>query len=186
MQVYQSALAPEERPCALEGCPDCGGCQKLQRHGSYWRHSAAEGEERVEVKRFICPQCTRTWSVIPEGMLPYRSLRVEVLEQWLDREHGCAPPTGGGARPPPATQVEEGCIRRAVKRLSERKAFLCGVLGQQLPLLGNAGVGCFWRALRKLGSTEAILLVLARDFKTSLLGCYGSLRAHWEREKVTV
>jgi hypothetical protein len=55
------------------------------------------------------------------------------------------------------------------------------LLGQQLPLLENNDLGCFWRALRKLGSLEEILVRLARDFKASLLGCYRSLRSHWER-----
>jgi hypothetical protein len=50
-----------------------------------------------------------------------------------------------------------------------------------MPLLENNDLGCFWRALRKLGSLEEILVRLAREFKTSLLGCYRSLRAHWER-----
>ena len=76
----------------------------------------------------------------------------------------------GGARPPPATEIEEGCIRRACKVLSKRIAFLCGLFGQQMPLLAGGSIGCFWRAMRELGSTQEMLLRLAGDFKTSLLG----------------
>jgi hypothetical protein len=113
-------------------------------------------------------------------MFPYRSMAVSRFESLMDERFGLA---GRGARPPPATVKEEGCIRRACKRVSERVAFLCGLLGQQMPLGASADVGCFWRALRELGSTWDILVRLARDFKTSLLGSYRSLLSHWERKE---
>jgi hypothetical protein len=107
-------------------------------------------------------------------------MEVSRFAELMDESFGLA---GEGARPPPATEIEEGCIRRACKRVSERVAFLCGLLGQQMPLEASAGVGCFWRALRELGSTGDILIRLARDFKTSLLAGYCSLRSHWERKE---
>ena len=112
--------------------------------------------------------------------MPYRSIDVERFEELADSQLGS---TGGGARPPPATEKEEGCIRRGMKKLSERIPLLCGLLGQQMPAPLGMDIGSFWRALRKLGSTGEILLRLARDFKTSLLRCYRSLLPHWEREK---
>lgn len=108
--------------------------------------------------------------------MPYRSMEVDRFEEMLDERL-----TGGGARPPPATENEEGCIRRACNVLSKRIPFLCGLLGQQMPVLAGEDICGFWRAARELGSTKSILLRLARDFKTSLLGCYRSLRAFWER-----
>jgi len=134
----------------------------------------------VRVPRYRCPRCGGTCSVIPAGMFPRRSLPVERFEQLADERLGMA---GGSARPPPATVIEEGCIRRALRKLSERVAFLCGLLGQQLPLRARRDLSGFWRALRELGSTEAMLPVLAREFKTSLLGCYRSLAPpDWRRE----
>ena len=114
-------------------------------------------------------------------MMPYVSMLVERLEEVADERFGW---TDGGARPPPATEKEEGCIRRTAKRLSKRIPFLCGLLGQQMPLLVGGDICGFWRAVRELGSTEAILARLARDFKTSLLWCYRSLRSFWERDEV--
>lgn len=137
------------------------------------------GEEQVQVKRYRCPRCGRTWSVVPKDMLPYRPLGISRLEALMDQRFGLA---DGGTRPPPATVIEEGCIRRACKGVSERMTYLCGLLGQQMPLPAGKDIGWFWRALRKLGPTEEILARLARDFKTSLLGCYRSLRPHWERD----
>jgi len=178
MQVFNCSLGKADRPGAPLACVQCGGQCRLQRHGSYKRYRGPEGDEGVAVQRYICPRCGHTWSVIPTGMLPYRSLGMARLERHLDEESSLA---GEGARPPPAPEIERGCLRRASKRLSERTNFLCGLLGQQMPLLENKDLGCFWRALRKLGPLEAILVRLAREFKTSLLWCYRSLRPHWER-----
>jgi hypothetical protein len=114
-------------------------------------------------------------------MMPYRSLEVGRFEQLADACFGLA---GGDARPPPATEKEEGCIRRVFQKLSQRIPFLCGLLGQQMPVLGGVDIGGFWRAMRKLGSTQSFLARLARNLQTSLLGCYRSLRAFWEREVI--
>jgi hypothetical protein len=105
-------------------------------------------------------------------MFPRRSMEVSRFEGSLDSRFGLA---DGGARPPPATEKEEGAIRRACKVLSKRIPFLCGLFGQQMPLGASADTGSFWRALRELGSTQEILARLARDFKTSLFACYRSL-----------
>ena len=132
-------------------------------------------------------------SVIPSGMFPYRSLPVARFEALVDDlpevagagvlpapgddcGPGPAPAAGGGPRPPPASRLESGCVRRALEKLSERIPLLCGLLGQLMPLAQGPGIDWFWPALRQLGSTESILVRLARDFKTSLLACYRSLR----------
>lgn len=112
-------------------------------------------------------------------MMPYRSLPVERFEQLADEHLGLA---GGGARPPPATEKENGCIRRAIGKLSKRIPYLCGFFGQQLPVFANTDICGFWRAMRELGPTMDTLARLAREFKTSLLGSYRSLRAFWERD----
>lgn len=110
--------------------------------------------------------------------MPYRSMEVKRFEELADKKL-----TGGGARPPPASASEKGCIRRALKRLSERISLLCGLFGQQMPAPVGTDTSLFWRALRELGSTGDNLLWLARQFKTSLLWCYRSLLPHWERER---
>ena len=113
-------------------------------------------------------------------MLPYRNLLAARFEELMDAEL-----VGEGARPPP-TVKEKSSVRRADKNLSQRLSFLCALLGQQMPLEATTDLGCFWRALRKLGSTAEILVRLARDFKTLLLMCYRSLQPHWAREEVPV
>lgn len=180
MQIFEAGLCGADRPMAPKDCPECGGSRKLWRHGTISRCRGSEGNDKAGSARFFCVQCGHTWSVIPADMFPYRSMAVSRFESLMDGRFGLA---GRGARPPPATVKEEGCIRRACKRVSERVAFLCGLLGQQMPWGASADVGCFWRALRELGSTWDILVRLARDFKTSLLGSYRSLLSHWERKE---
>lgn len=180
MQIFESSLNGADRPCAPKDCARCGGCSTLWYNGKYQRSYGADGDKQVSVRCFRCPQCGLTWSVIPEGMLPYRNLPVARFEELMDAELA-----GEGARPPP-TVNEKSSVRRACKNLSQRISLLCGLLGQPLPLEANADLCCFWRALRKLGPTGDILVCLARDFKTSLLACYRSLQAHWAREEVPV
>lgn len=180
MQIFESSLNVAGRPCAPEDCARCGGSGTLWYNGKYQRNYGADGTKKVSVRCFRCPQCGLTWSVIPEGMMPYRNLPVARFEELMDEELA-----GGGARPPP-TVNEKSSVRRACKNLSERLSLLCGLLGQQMPLEATADLGRFWRALRKLGSTGDILARLARDFKTSLLACYRSLQAHWARGEIPV
>ena len=179
MQIHQASLEDGGHPGSGKECPQCGACVRLHKHGSYPRWRGVDSAQRVEVMRYICPRCRRTCSVIPAGMMPYRSLPVERFEQLTDEHFGLA---GGDPRPPPATEKEDGCIRRAIKKLSIRIPFLCGLLGQQLPVFVDTDTCQFWRALRELGPTMNIMVLLARDFKTSLLACYRSLRAFWQRE----
>jgi hypothetical protein len=181
MQIFESSLNGAERPCPPTECLQCGGCRKLHRHGTFSRLAGTAAKEfrKVKSQRYYCPECGRTWSVIPQDMFPSRSIAISRFQELADEKFGLA---SGDARPPPATVLEEERVRRACKTLSERVAYLCGLLGQQMPMQASCDLGCFWRALRELGSTQQILVRLARDFKTSLLRCYCSLRAHWKRK----
>ncbi len=184
MQIHEEALAGKSRPCAPHDCARCGGKQKLHKHRTYQRNADTTGQGTKSVHCFHCPRCPVYISIIPRGMLPYRSLRVERLEERLDERHGVARPVAGeGARPPPASEVERGCVERAEKKLLGRIPFLRGCLGQMLPVLDNEDPGGFWRALRMIGRLGDILLHLTAKFKTSLLACYRSLKPRWVRSR---
>ena len=184
MQIHEEALAGETRPCAPPDCANCAGKQKLHKHQTYQRLAHSTGDDTVTVRCYRCGRCGQTVSVIPAGMLPYRSLSVARLEEHLDTRHGVARPVAGeGARPPPASEVERGCLGRAEKKLLGRVPFLRGCLGQMLPVLENEDPGGFWRALRMIGRLGEILLLLAAKFKTSLLASYRSFKPRWERKE---
>lgn len=187
MQIFQSALGGADRPCAPRDCERCHGEQKLHRHGSYPRYADCSGKQEVAVQRFLCPRCAATFGVIPEGMFPYRNLPVVRFEFWMDARFELpGHSAGGGARPPPASELERGCLLRALHRLQSRIPVLCGLLGQRMPLLEGEDIRGFWRALRVIGRLADILRFLAEAFKTSLLAGYLSLKPPWERERSPV
>ena len=155
VQIHEEALAGKSRPCAPEDCANCAGKQKLHKNQTYQRNANPTGEDTVTVHCFRCPLCGQTISVIPAGMLPYRSLSVARLEDGLDARHGVPRPVAGeGARPPPASEVERGCVERAEKNLLGRIPFLRGCLGQMLPMFDDKDLGGFWRALRVIGRVQ--------------------------------
>lgn len=114
--------------------------------------------------------------------MPYRSLEIERFEVLSDSHFGLTnSETPSETASPQPTEKEAGCARRAWKALRKRIPLLCGFYGQLMPVLAPGNASGFWRSLRQLGSTSDALRALARDFKTSLLGCYCSLRPFWER-----
>lgn len=86
MQVYQASLGPNDRPCPGSDCAQCKGCAILHKHGIFTRWRGVDGACSELVQRYICPRCRRTWSVIPQGMMPYRSIEVERFEELADSQ----------------------------------------------------------------------------------------------------
>jgi Fe-S-cluster-containing hydrogenase component 2 len=165
MQYFADALHGKDRPSPPPDCQRCEGKQKLHCHTTYERFAQPSGETKVVVQCYICRRCGRCFSVIPTGMLPYRSLGVKRFEAWMDNP----------GRSPPANKIEQGCLLRARKRLQQRIPVLCQLLGQRLPASAQGDLSTFWQALRKIASLADMLVQLAEDFKTSLLAAYRSL-----------
>ena len=117
-------------------------------------------------------------------MFPYRSLPVVRFELWMDWRFELGSPAAaadGGPRPPPASEVEKGCLLRALNRLQSRIPLLCGLLGQQMPVIEPQDIRGFWQALRHIGRLGQSLRFLAESFKRSLLGDYLCLDPPWLR-----
>ena len=106
--------------------------------------------------------------MLPEDMLPYRSIGVEAFEQWLQRHYQ-------GRDPPPASEVEKECMQRALKRFEVRIPSLTSWLGQMIPII-KPSAPALWQSLGKLGRLGAILEMLSDRFKISLLADYSCLR----------
>lgn len=200
MQVYEDSLKEKKPPCPGSDCPICSGKQRLHKHGTYCRYRGTDGARLQKVQRFVCRRCGHTWSVIPAGMMPYRSLEVERFEALSDAQFGTdsetdfktGSETGSktgcetdsetqSASPAAPTEKEAGCAQRAWKALSNRIPLLQRLFGQQMPVLAADDTSGFWRSLRRLGSTNDALAALAHNFMTSLLACYRSLRPFWDR-----
>jgi hypothetical protein len=64
-----------------EGCPWCGGQGCLIGHGYYPRKAKDEQRAyRIRVKRWLCKNCHRTVSMLPNFLLPYRQYLVRVIQ----------------------------------------------------------------------------------------------------------
>lgn len=63
-----------------EGCPWCGGQSCLIGHGYYPRKAKDEQRAyRIRVKRWLCKNCHRTVSMLPNFLFPYRHYLVRVI-----------------------------------------------------------------------------------------------------------
>jgi transposase-like protein len=165
MQLQQSFMSGDRPKC----CPHCNH-STVHRHAKYSRYSKADGcsdEDLQTIERYFCPLCGRTCSVLPDDMLPYRSISASKTQKHFDAVFN-----GGPA--PPVTEKERGCLQRACKRFIERVTPLTNVLGQMIRVIRPTAQK-LWQALRTFGNLAEILCFLARDFKTSLLGDYRCL-----------
>lgn len=162
MQVREGSFHQSRPACPRDPT------QRVHRHGCYERYADCDSPRRLRIERFRCPRCGRTLSVLPKSRLPYLALSTKQLQADFDAQ-------ASGTDPPPASEKERGCLRRAFGRFAGRVAPLCALLGQMIRPI-KPGVSECWRALRRLDNLEAILLLLATKFNTSLLADYHCLR----------
>ena len=162
MQLRQSQLK-EGRPI----CPSDSN-HRVHAHGRYERNKTPDDVETFEVPRFICTQCGLTFSVLPDDVVPYRPISTQLLESGLD----CA---FLDKDPPPLTENEKGCLKRACQSFIQNIPFLTDTLGQIIKTT-HPSAAQLWQELRELsGTMSEILLYLAALFKVSLLGMYRCL-----------
>jgi hypothetical protein len=170
MQIRESSLKGADRP----DCPCAGqvreGLKKVHKHGSYKRYRKPEGVEKIAIEVFRCVLCGQYFSVLLDDMLPYRPIGVEKVEQQLDAEYEEAEAPQG------CTEIEKGCLERAVKQFVQHTQSLCNKLGQMIRRSIRPGARELWRVLRRFGGLKEILRMLAEKFKTSLLGDYLCLK----------
>ena len=135
--------------------------QRVYRHGFYVRFENCDNQRRLRIERFVCLRCGRTLSVLPQNRLPYVALNTALVESEFDAR-------ASGTDPPPRSEKERGCLRRAFERFAARVTPLCALLGQMIRPT-KPSVGDCWKGLRQLDNLEGILLLLGTKFNTSLL-----------------
>ena len=175
MQLRRSSVKGDRPLCPVEGQ------HAVHRHGSYPRHKEPTGTEKEAVERFLCVPCRRTMSVLDDDRLPYRTVRVQQLERWMDWRFN------GEPQPPAVEEVERGCLQRAVACFVRNSPSLIEALGQIVKHV-RADAGSLWRALHRLGDLRKTLRELQTKIKLpasgqkrrgfSLLGAYVCL-APW-------
>lgn len=137
-------------------------------HGSYERAKTPDAKESVIVLRWNCTQCSYTFTVIPDDAIPYRPVSTDLLEKGFESAF-C------GKDPPPLSENEKGCLKRAVQSFMKNIPFLTNILGQTVETIRPSAAE-LWKELRRKGDMKAILLYLARHFKISLLKDYCCLK----------
>ncbi|SDI89420.1 DUF6431 domain-containing protein [Natribacillus halophilus] len=56
----------------FHSCPACSSINTLHRHGFYWRYGITEeGAEYIPICRLRCPSCKKTFSILPDFLIPY-------------------------------------------------------------------------------------------------------------------
>ena len=82
-QEYIAETKQENAP-RPERCPRCGVKGSLIGHGYYWRKPRDQLQAyRLKVKRWLCKECKRTVSVLPNFLLSYRHYLLRVIEAVL-------------------------------------------------------------------------------------------------------
>jgi hypothetical protein len=162
MQIRQSQFVGDIPPCSLN--PK----HRIHRHGHYDRCANCNDEKMESIFRFLCRLCRRTISVLPDHLLPYRTVSVSLLQKDFEARVQ-------GKSPPKTTPLEEGCLKRAWHRFTQRTAANAACLGQIMQFVKPTAKQ-IWSCLRQWGNLSAILVQLARAFNTSLLKDYLCLR----------
>ncbi len=162
MQVRQSSVHGRRPKCPVDPA------HRVHSHGGYKRHAKADGDKKEKIPRWFCTAGCGTISVLPDTLVPYRSVGTDLLERWFDAEFM-------GRGPPTVTEKEKGCLKRALTRFLQRIPSLTEVLGQMIDAVSPTATQ-LWVQLRKLRKLSAILRFLTENFNTSLLGSYQCLR----------
>jgi len=131
---------------------------RVHRHGHYEHFADCDSAELEAVPRFLCILCWRTISVVPDRRLPYRSVDLAAICRGFDRAF-C-----GGPDPPPGSEKEQGCVRRALRSFESHSPALRTALGQIVRDVG-ADAAALWRTLRRLNETRPILHFLQEKLK---------------------
>jgi len=160
MQKRKSELKRDRPICPIESSHAIHG------HGSYARHGDCDGDAKdLNIPRYLCAPCGHTISVLPDDVLPYRAVRTDQVEKHFQARVDETPP-------PPATEKEKGCLKRAWRSFEQHVTKLTAVLGQIIARVKPNHGADLWKQLRQLGNLEVILSFLADPFKTSLLRDY--------------
>ena len=146
--------------------PKCPTCHHvLHHHGHYMR--GRKGDKR-SIARWFCPRCRRTFSILPRGLLPYRSVTCAELQDAFD--HWAFDNRSPDAR---------SALSALRSFLDPRhQGDLRHVFGQLLEASLETGQA-LWRGLRRcFGSAEEALRWLAVHTQHSLLGHYACQGPH--------
>lgn len=66
-------------------CPNCSYPAKLIKHGFYWRNALSFKKQfYIPILRLKCISCSKTFSILPDFLLPYFQYTLDVILQYLN------------------------------------------------------------------------------------------------------
>lgn len=91
VEEYQSRQT-HARLSGPRACPNCGRPARLHSHGTYQRYttSSGPGTPKISIRRFCCPACRRTVSLLPSFAQPYRLVLNDTIDAWASGERSRA------------------------------------------------------------------------------------------------
>jgi hypothetical protein len=116
MQLWESELV------YVAKCLHCHGRPRMHRHGAFKR-TGSDGLPTM-LQRYRCPRCLRTCSILKDGMLPYRRISAEELQNCLDNPQQSQAKTEPHKLPEP--------VLSAAKRFHGRTSWLVTLMGPGL------------------------------------------------------
>ena len=161
MQIHKGTLKSDRPWCHVCKTTDC-----VHAHGSYSRSKDSEGDGKVNVPRYKCKRHNRTWSILPEGMLPYSWLCMQMLQSWLDWVFDVV------NKQPTLRENEKESARRAHKAFCRHTPSLMQLLGQIIDQPRTTPKQLWLQLKKHFGSLQKIQIFLAEQFHTSCLGSY--------------
>ena len=83
IQQYSEAITDPDR-YRPDHCPQCAAQLPLMAHGFYTRTvTDVEFDGAIRVRRYLCHDCKRTVSLLPEFALPYLRFSISVISLFL-------------------------------------------------------------------------------------------------------
>ena len=128
IQQYSEVLADPDR-YRPDHCPQCAARCPLTAHGFYPRTVAdLEFDGFIRVRRYLCHDCKRTVSLLPEFALPYLRFSILVISLFLVARllNGCTLQAAAQAAAQPGMPYQRGQFW--VRRFQSQAAALCAAL----------------------------------------------------------
>jgi hypothetical protein len=72
----------------FDKCPNCHciASGNLHRHGYYWRYAITdEAEFKIPICRLICLSCKKTFSILPDFLIPYFQHSLDLILQRMEQ-----------------------------------------------------------------------------------------------------
>lgn len=158
-------------------CPNCEKCVGMLALGYYSRWVSSSSRRKVTlitIRRFRCPACHLTTSMLPDFAQPYRLVGTDMVDEYLAGSRGCDV----------VNVWSEHLVRyqrRFDDRLPETRRVLSAVYG--LAELSRVAVDLWEEIRRYFGGARMLTARLAGETRMTVFGLY---RCHHPAAKLPV